>query len=55
MECHAIAESIIGIGIVLLGVVLFLVAVTRRRRLRQSEREMSDRLTRENWGKEEIH
>ncbi len=40
------------IGIVLLGAALFY--ATRQRRLRGTEREMSEKAARENWSKEEI-
>jgi hypothetical protein len=47
------ALVIIG-GPVLLGLVMFLYS-GRRRRLTSGEKAVSDRVARENWGKEEIH
>jgi hypothetical protein len=47
-------EAVWPFGMVLLGIVLFVFA-TRQRQLTRREREASDKVARENWGKEEIH
>jgi hypothetical protein len=41
------------LGIVLLGIVLFVFA-TRQRRLSAAQRQQSDKAARENWGKENV-
>jgi hypothetical protein len=41
------------VGIVILGVVIFMFA-TRQRRLTPREQARSDKVAHENWGKEEI-
>ena len=42
-------------GLVLLGAAIFFFGDRQRRPLSRAERERSDQVTRQNWGKEKVH